>query len=998
MPDLIGQALGRYHILERLGEGGMATVYKAFDTRLERFVAVKIIRRSAFPPEQLEPILKRFEREAKALAKLSHPNIVSVIDYGEHEGAPYLVMVFLPSGTLAHSLGRPIPWQEAARLILPIARALEFAHGQGIVHRDVKPANILITLSGEPMLSDFGIAKILESEGTTQLTGTGFSVGTPSYMAPEQWSGKVGPQTDLYSLGVVLYEMITGRKPYTADTPSAILLKQATEPLPRPKAYVPDLPEAVEKVLLKALARKPEDRYPDMAAFIDGLERTLVGQPKGKKFLAFKPATAPKVQPPAKTRATFVDGEQPSSLAPRHGLHPATPSFPAPGKRVSVGRWIAIGAGLVALVSVAAIGLGGIFKPYPPTPTATFTPTRSPTKTHTPTPTPFPGLPIYPANAFPESLIPITADNVSEIINLSRIGGGVPVQADWSPDGSTLAVASTTGIYLYDASSKKEIRLILAPDAVRSVKFSPDGALLAGGLGDYSVRLWRVSDGSLLRTMEGHTSGIISVAFSPDGTILASGGHETVIRLWRVSDGLPLMTLKGHSSSIMSVAFSPDGETLASGSLDKTVRLWKTADGTLLRTLVGHSDYVITTVFSPDGSLLASGSYDKTIRLWKVAEGSLSRKLEGHTDRVYGMAFSPDGSQLASGSSDLSLRIWRVNDGGLEKTLEGQPGTPVSVEFSPDGETLACVNGRVVFLWQTSDWTEVCELDNHADAVLSTDFSPDETRLAYGATPRMSAAIVQIRDGAILQSLEGHTTSIYSVAFSPDGDILASGSPDGTARLWRASDGAPLSVLQGHTGGVISVAFSPDGKMLATGACDNTVKLWQVSDGVLCRTLEGHSDRIQSVSFSPDGTMLASGSRDQTIRLWRIPSGALIRSLKGHAGWVDSVAFSPDGTLLASGSQDKTVRIWQVSNGALLRTLQGHTLDVSTIAFSPDGTLIASGSYDATIRLWRASDGELVRTLKGHTYSLYTVAFSEKGSMLASGSADGTIRIWGIPG
>jgi serine/threonine protein kinase len=277
MASLIGKSLGRYHILEQLGEGGMATVYKAHDTRLERDVAVKIIRVDQFTPASLERVLQRFEREAKALAKLSHPNIVGVIDYGDHEGVPYLVMEYLPGGSLKQRLGKPMPWQEAARLLLPIARGLGYAHQRRVVHRDVKPSNILIGDSGEPMLADFGIARILESGDAHTLTGTGLSVGTPEYMAPEQWTGEAGSQADIYSLGVGFYEMVTGRKPYTADTPAAILLKQATEPLPRPAQFVPGIPAAVEKVLCKALERKPEDRYADMAAFGAALEGLLAG-------------------------------------------------------------------------------------------------------------------------------------------------------------------------------------------------------------------------------------------------------------------------------------------------------------------------------------------------------------------------------------------------------------------------------------------------------------------------------------------------------------------------------------------------------------------------------------------------------------------------------------------------------------------------------------------------------------------------------------------------
>jgi serine/threonine protein kinase len=275
MNNSVGQFLGRYQIVEQLGEGGMATVFRAFDTRLERDVAVKVIRVEKGADAQF---LGRFEREARALARLSHPNIVHVNDYGDQDGVPYVVMDYLPGGTLKDKMGAPMPYQEAARLLAPIARALDFAHHMHIVHRDVKPANILLAQTGTPMLSDFGIAKILE-EKTSELTGTGVGIGTPDYMAPEQGAGlKVDYRADIYALGVVYYELVTGRKPFRADTPIATVLKHMTEPLPRPRIFVRDLPEAVEKVIFKAMAKKPEDRYADMAAFAGALEKLAISQ------------------------------------------------------------------------------------------------------------------------------------------------------------------------------------------------------------------------------------------------------------------------------------------------------------------------------------------------------------------------------------------------------------------------------------------------------------------------------------------------------------------------------------------------------------------------------------------------------------------------------------------------------------------------------------------------------------------------------------------------
>lgn len=273
MPDLTGKSLGRYHILEQLGEGGMATVYKARDLNLDRDVAVKVIRTDIFGSSILERMLKRFQREGRTLGKLTHPNIVPILDFGEHGGAPFLVMPYLPGGTLKQKLKGQIPYRDAVKMLIPVAQALAHAHQQGIIHRDVKPANILLTRTGELMLSDFGIAKIIDSEETRDLTSTGVGIGTPEYMAPEQGMGQADERADLYALGIVLYEMITGRIPFRANTPMAVLLKKREEPLPRPKQFTPDLPQAMENLLIKALAREPSQRYQTAQEFLNALER-----------------------------------------------------------------------------------------------------------------------------------------------------------------------------------------------------------------------------------------------------------------------------------------------------------------------------------------------------------------------------------------------------------------------------------------------------------------------------------------------------------------------------------------------------------------------------------------------------------------------------------------------------------------------------------------------------------------------------------------------------
>ncbi len=345
-----GQSIGRYHIVEPLGKGGMAIVYRAYDTRLKKDVAVKFIRREAFSELELSNILSRFEQEAVSLARLTHPNIIPIIDYDRFEDTPYLVMPFIPGGTLKDTIaqmvaeGKIFTPAQAARLLGPVANALEFAHRHGILHRDVKPANILITESGEPMLSDFGIARILDTQGNT-LTATGTGIGTPEYSAPEQWLGKPEPASDQYALGVVLYEMLTNHRPYTADTPQAVMLMHISDPLPRPRQFTPSLPPDVEKVLFTALAKHPEDRYPSMAEFAQAMQEMA--------DISTRVATSSIQELPNPPREAALP-PRPSPM--KSATAPATPVVSsAPARPQKLPIWIRV-AGIIGMIAVLATG------------------------------------------------------------------------------------------------------------------------------------------------------------------------------------------------------------------------------------------------------------------------------------------------------------------------------------------------------------------------------------------------------------------------------------------------------------------------------------------------------------------------------------------------------------------------------------------------------------------------------------------------------------------
>jgi serine/threonine protein kinase len=492
MNDWVGQTVGRYYLIEALGEGGMATVYRAYDTRLRREVAVKFIRQDLIgkPGSDSEPLLKRFEREAVALGKLSHPNIVGVHDYGEHQGIPYLVMEFVEGGTLKQLLGRPIACDDAARLLAPIARALDYAHQHKLVHRDVKPSNILLSELGVPKLSDFGIARLLES-GETTLTTPGVGIGTPEYMAPEQsLTGKVDARADIYSLGVVFYEMLTGQKPYRAETPMAVMLKHLHDPLPRPSSIVTGIPEEVERIVFRSMAKQPEDRYQSMAEFAHDLEKAALG------FGPVPAADSPTLhqQPsPQSAPAAQPRSSQPLVSAPATPLRQATatplendPSQSAvPSKKRPA--WMApalITGGLLLIACLAVVVvmfssstnramLLGLIRSETPTSAPTHTPRPTRTPTLAPTATLIPtAAQVIPTQAPPATFAPeatqapayVSISEVEYVVQQGDTCQNIALAYDVSVESIVQYNGMASGCNLYEGQSL----LIQLPTSVPS--------------------------------------------------------------------------------------------------------------------------------------------------------------------------------------------------------------------------------------------------------------------------------------------------------------------------------------------------------------------------------------------------------------------------------------------------------------------------------------------------------------------------------------------------
>jgi WD40 repeat protein len=945
-----------YEVLGVLGRGGMGVVYKARQTALCRVVALKMVLHAG---QAGGDELRRFTAEAEAVASLDHPHIVPLYEAGQCDGHPYYTMKLIEGGSLAAQLPRLArDLRAAAALLEAVARAVHYAHQRGILHRDLKPANILLDTQGQPHVTDFGLARRLE--GGSSLTQTGAIVGTPSYMAPEQARAEKGLTTaiDVYSLGAILYEVLTGRPPFQASTPLDTILQMLEQEPQRPRRLAPHIDRDLETICLKCLAKDPVKRYASALALAEDLRRYL----QGETITARPVGTLERALKWARRR-------------------PAV-------------------AGLLLLVAlVAAVGLGGILWAYgaarQSAKTARDEAEEATTQARRAEEKEKEALrQAYFAQIGRAEAQLQAGDHAGAIQVLDRVG---PEQRGWEFH------------HLQRRAEGTPLTLRGHIHPVNAVAYSPDSSRLASASMDQTIRVWDTRSGAELATLR-HTSGVYSVSFSPDGLRLASGSADQTVRLWDAHSGTPIAVLRGHTGVVSSVVCSPDGSRLASGSWDGTVKLWDAKSGAEIATLRGHNDRVNCVSYSPDGTLLASasgGEWSKPgeVKVWDARSGAEVATLRGHTGGVNSVVYSRDGSRLASAAA-AEVKIWDAHGNAEISTLRGHTAEVFAVAYSPDGTRLASASGdRAVKVWDAGNGAEIATLRGHTSNVTAVVCSPDGTRLASASRDQAvkvwdatSGVAVATLPGAAVAILRGHTALVRSVSYSPDGRRLASASDDRTVKLWDAQTGIPVATLHGNTGGVISVAYSPDGTRLAGAAADHTLRLWDATSGAAITTLRGHTGAVACVAYSRDGRRLASASLDQTVKVWEAKSGAEISTLRGHTGWVVAVAFSPDGSRLASASWDKTVKVWDAQSGALLTTLRGHTDNVWSVAFSPDGSCLASAAgvqnKPGEVKVWDVRSGAELATLRGHTEGLCSVAYSPDGTRLASASWDRTIKVW----
>lgn len=1038
-----GAVVGSYKLLEEIGEGGFGVVFMAEQSYpVRRRVALKILK----PGMDTRQVVARFEAERQALALMDHLNIARVFDGGETEsGRPYFVMELVRGIAITEFCDHNrLEIRARLGLFLQVCRAVQHAHQKGVIHRDLKPTNILVTLHDGvpvPKVIDFGIAKALGQPLTDKTLFTGFAqmVGTPLYMSPEQaeMSGlDVDTRSDIYSLGVLLYELLTGTTPFDRERMRTVGLDEVRriireEEPARPSTRVSTLGSVaatvsanrgsdakhlcrlirgeLDWVVMKALEKDRNRRFESPSAFAADIQRYLDDEPV-------------QACPPSA-------GYRFRKFARRNKAALATAATVAAGVIVAVGSLAA------AVTALAASN-------------AEVTAEQKQTKAALDREKETNDALLRALDREQRALYFRQIALAEREIEAANIGRAVELLEE-----CPVPLRGWEWHYLKRRCRQEPLVFREHGELVPSVAVSPDGKIVAstslvvdqGEVRMREIRVWERATGKQIHRLLGHR-GPAKVVFHPDGKLLFSAGEHGTLRAWDVATGNEVRNRK-VSAVIAALAISPDGRFLATGNADNTVRVWSTADFQELRTLHGHTRLVHAVAFGPEGRLV-SGSFDGTARVWDATTGKEVHTLRGHAGPVFGVAFSRDGAQVASSGLDGMARVWDARTGRSIHTLSTDGAITIGVAFSPDGRRLAVGNlGRVVRVWDLQSGQEALTLRGHTEAVWGVAFSPDGDQLVSCGLD----GTVRVWDGTPLtaaprageRTLRGHTGAVMSVAFRPNADrsgrvVLASASRDETVRLWNLATGEATAILHGHAGPVFGVTFSRDGRRFATGDFSGIIKVWDADTGKEIRTFHGtviraalspdgkrlaftaaeagtievrdvdtgeevlapfpaHAGPVMALAFSPDGMRLVTSSWDWTAAVWDAATGRRLLTFAGHRHAVVAAEFSADGSRLVTASWDKTAKLWDAATGKELRTFEGHKDHVSSATLSPDGKWLASASSDNTVRIWDANTGEVVAVLRGHSGHVLSVAFSPDGKHLASSSGyrgKGEVKVW----
>jgi WD40 repeat protein/serine/threonine protein kinase len=968
-----GTRIGPYKLLQQIGEGGMGVVYMAEQEQpVRRKVALKIIK----PGMDSAQVIARFEAERQALAMMDHTHIAKVHDAGTTDtGRPYFVM------ELVHGLpitqfcdDNQLTPRERLALFVPVCQAIQHAHQKGIIHRDIKPSNVLVTLYDDkpvPKVIDFGVAKAIEQRLTekTLFTQFGVLVGTFEYMSPEQAEMNafgVDTRSDIYSLGVLLYELLTGTTPLEREQLRAAALSELVRLIKEEEPPRPSVRLSSSNSLPKiAAARKTEPAKLSklVRGEIDWIVMKCLEKDRSRRY-----ETANGL---ARDVERYLHDEAVEACPPSAGYRL---------RKFARKYWMPVTIGAAfALLLVAGVVV------------STWQAVRA-------------------KRAESDAVLQRDlATDAAEEATMKRQEAEAAqyaanlslMQQAWDSDQPVRLRALLAETerhpergfewYYWQRLYHLELRTLIGHRAeVAGVSWSPDGQRLATASWDRTAKVWEAASGRELRTLSGHAAAVHAVCWSPDGKRLATASFDQTAKVWDAADGRELVTLQGHTRLVQSVSWSLDGKRLATGSQDGTAIVWDPASGRDLLTLKGHTGSVTSLAWSPDGKQLATGSHDRTAKVWEVADGRRWLTLQGHTGGVSAVSWAPDGKWLATGSGDGTAKVWEASDGRELLTLKGHKNPIWSLFWAPDSKRLAtgCVGGTAK-VWDAVGNREILAFKGHTGEVSSVSWSPDGKRLATASYDGTAKTWDTDDDGGLV-AFKRHKEGVSSLSYSPDGKLLATGSGDGTVTVWEAADGRKLLTFKKQSDAIDSVSWSPDGKRLATGSFDGTTKVCEVTDSREVLTLTG-----RGTCWSPDGTRLATVSVEGTAKVWDGRDGSPLLILQGHHSALSAVAWSPNSKRLATGSADGTAIVWDAADGRKRLLLEGHTSGVRSVSWSPDGKRLATGSDDGMAKVWNATDGRELLTLKGHTEAVSSVSWSLDSQRLATGSLDeGKAKVW----